>query len=257
MQLEDMENELQEEEKTFDLLEILALVRGKLIWIIAFAMLGAVLAYGYSSFLITPKYSAKAVLYVNNQKTISSQSQITTSALSATARLVPTYQAIIKTKTAMRRVIDEQGIEGYTPEQLLRMVSTRVSDEDTGVFEIWVTGEDQYYVAEIANAVATVSTSEISKYVEGTTASIFDSARIPVSKSYPSNRRNAFFGGLVGAILCAAFIILRGLMDLRIKRTEDFSRVMNAPVIGVIPNMANANEGHGYALRKNGATGGN
>ncbi|MCH5188166.1 MAG: hypothetical protein J1F63_07155 [Oscillospiraceae bacterium] len=257
MQPEDMENELQEEEGAFDLLEIFELIRGKIIWIVAFAMLGAVLAYGYSSFLITPKYSAKAVLYVNNEKTISSQSQITTTALSATARLVPTYQAIIRTKTAMRRVINEQGIEGYSPEQLLSMVSTKASDEETGVFEIWVTGEDQYYVAEIANAVAAVSTSEISKYVEGTTASIFDSARIPISKSYPSNRRNAIVGGIIGAALYVVFIVLRGLMDLRIKRAEDFSRVMNAPVIGVIPNMAIHNEGHGYALRKNGATGEN
>ncbi len=244
--MQSEEQEIQEkEEKTVDLFELFEVVRGKLLWIAAFAMLGAAIGYAVSSFLMTPLYSATAVLYVNNQKTVSYQNEINTSALNASARLVPTYEAIAKTKTAMRRAIEEKGIKGYTPDELLSMVSTG-SSEQTGVFTITVEGEDQFYVADIANAVAEVSTLEISKYVEGTTASIIDSARVPEQKSYPSDRRNTLIGGLVGAFICGVYVVVRSFVDVRIKKSEDFSKVLSAPILGVIPNMAETHGGHGY-----------
>ncbi len=251
MQLEEQEIQ-EQEEKTLDLLELFEIVRGKILWIAAFALLGAAIAYAVSSFLITPLYSATAVLYVNNQKSVSYQNEINTSALNASARLVPTYEAIVKTKTAMRRAIDEKGIVGYTPAELLSMVSTG-SNEETGVFTITVKGRDQFYVAEIVNAVAEVSTLEISKYVEGTTASIIDYARVPEQKSYPSDRRNTLFGGLIGALLCGAYVVIRSFADVRIKKSEDFSKVLSAPILGVIPNMASVHSGHGYGYGSRGS----
>lgn len=251
MQFEEAENEQrEEEEKSLDLLEIFELIRGKILWIVAFAMLGATLAYAFSSFFITPLYSSSAILYVNNQKTMSYQNEISTNALTVTARLVPTYQAIIATRTAMRRAIDEFNIEGYTPDELLAMLSTD-SGEDTGVFSITVTGKDQYRVAEIATAIAEVSTSEISRYVEGTTASIIDAPRVPENKSYPSNKRNTLIGAALGGLLCAAYIVAKSFLDVRIKRTEDFSKFLNAPVLGVIPNMASAHASNGRDRRAN------
>lgn len=234
-----------------DLLSLFYLVRDKIIWIIAFALLGGVLMYAYSSFFITPLYSATAIVYVSNSKTVAYAETITNNEISMSKKLVPTYQAIVSTKAAMKRVIEEMGIEGYTPAELVSMVSTGAT-EDTGMLKITVTGEDQFYVADIANAVAEVGTLEISKYVEGSTVSVIDRAVMPQSKTYPSNSRNAMLGAVAGAFLCAAVIVLRYLMTSVIKKSEELSSILNAPVLGIIPNMVAEDEGGAYSAKNTG-----
>ncbi len=236
MQLEG--NTVTREEESIDFLELFNIIKGKLIWIAAFAMLGAVIAYAYSSFFITPLYSATSVVYVNNKKNTLYVESISASEIAASKRLVPTYQAIVCTKTAMRRAIEEHEIEGYTPAQLLSMVSTS-SDEDTGVFRITVTGANQYDVAGIANAVAEIGSLEIAKYVEGATVNIIDHAVIPQNKSYPSNRKNTLIGFLAGMLLSAAAVVIYAMLDVRLKKSDDFSKAMGAPVLGVIPERKN------------------
>ncbi len=222
---------------TIDIVALLCLIRDKLLWIIAFALIGGIFAYTFSRFFITPLYKATAVVYVNNPKTSAFSDTITNSEITMSTKLVPTYQTIVSTKTAMKRVIAERGIEGYTPAELLSMLSTSSTD-DTGMFSITVTGKDRFYVADIANAVAEVGTLEISKYVEGSTSSVIDYAVVPKGKSYPSNTRNAVMGAIVGAVLCAAFVIIRDLMDTRLKKPEDLSLALGAPILGLIPDLA-------------------
>ncbi|MGN1097671.1 MAG: YveK family protein [Clostridia bacterium] len=236
MNFEEKEPLLEEEADSIDILEIVNLLKDKIAWIAAFALLGAVIAYAYSCFFITPMYTASVVMYVNNRKTNAYVESVSTNDITASSQLVPTYQAIVSTKTAMKRAIDEGGIVGYTPEQLLSMISTQTV-EDTGIFQITVRGKNQYDVADIANAVAQSGTKEITKYIEGTTVSIIDYAITPEHKSSPSNKRNAMMGFLIGAILCIAAIIGFNMFDTRIKKTEDFAKELKAPVLGVIPNI--------------------
>ena len=237
MNLEEMDVELEEEEElSIDLVEIINALRSKLSWIVAAALFGAVIAYGISAFLIAPTYTAQVTMYVNNRKTNSYAETITRSQLNTSSELVPTYQAIIKTKSAMERAINDGGISGYTPEDLLGMVSTQLI-EDTGIFAITVTGKEQFDVAEIANAIAQSGTAEISRYIEGTTATIIDYAKDPMQKSAPSNRRNALIGFLMGGILSSAIVLLVFFLDTRLKKSEDFVKAMNAPVLGMIQTM--------------------
>ena len=238
MNLEERDIGLEEErEVTLDLMEIIGALRNKIIWVLAFALFGAAVAYGISCFLFEPTYTAQVIMYVNNRRTNTYADAVSQSDLNASKELVPTYQAIVSTKSAMKRAINEGGISGYTPEQLMNMVSTQLV-EDTGIFAITVRCKDQYKVADIANAIAQSGTAEISKYIEGTTATIIDRAVVPSGQSSPNNRKNAVLGFLFGAVLCSAVVLAIYFLDTRIKKTEDFAKVMNAPVLGIIQSMS-------------------
>ncbi len=238
MNLEEKDVELEEEEEevSIDLLEIFSALRSKLAWIVAASLFGAVLAYGISSFLITPLYQAQVILYVNNRKSNTYAESISRSQITTSAELVPTYQEFVNIKPVMQRAIDEGGLTGYTPEELLDMVSTQLI-EDTGIFAITVTGAEQFDVAEIANAVAQSSTSEITEHIEGATTTIIDYAVDPMRKSYPSNKRNALIGFLAGFVLSSAVVLAIYFLDTRIKKTEDFVKAMDAPVLGMIQSI--------------------
>ena len=238
MNLEEKDIELEEEEEevSIDLLEIIGALRSKLAWIVAASLFGAVLAYGISCFLITPLYQAQVIMYVNNRKSNTYAESISRTQITTAAELVPTYQEFVNIKPVMQRAIDEGGLTGYTPEDLLKMVSTQLI-EDTGIFAITVTGAEQFDVAEIANAVARSSTSEITEHIEGATTTIIDYAVDPMQKSYPSNKRNALIGFLAGFVLSSAVVLAIYFLDTRIKKTEDFVKAMDAPVLGMIQSI--------------------
>lgn len=237
MNLEEKDIELEEEEEvSIDLLEIIGALKSKAAWIVAAALFGAVLAYGISSFLIQPLYQAQVILYVNNRKSSTYAESISRTQITTSAELVPTYQQFVNIKPVMQRAIDEGGLTGYTPEDLLDMVSTQLI-EDTGIFAITVTGEEQFDVAEIANAVAQSSTAEITEHIEGATTTIIDYAVDPMEKSYPSNKRNALIGFLAGFVISSGVVLAIYFLDTRLKKTEDFAKAMDAPVLGMIQSM--------------------
>lgn len=228
-----------EEESFIDLMELFNLVKGKIAWILVFSLIGAVVAYAYSSFMITPIYSSTAVVYVNNRKSTAYIDSVSQRSLTVSARLVPTYQYIIRTKTAMQRAIDSGEIEGYTAEQLMGMLST-TTDEETGVFYITVFGHDRYALADIANAIAMYSTLEIGTYIEGTDISVIEDAVTPEQPAYPNSAKNAAIGFVLGAVLSALVVILMEYLKSGLKKTEDFAKALNAPVLGIIPGISEA-----------------
>lgn len=237
MNLEEKDTGFENDDETsVDLMEIIWALRSRIVWILAVALFGAAVAYGISCFLIEPTYTAQVIMYVNNRSSNAYAEAVNQADLNASKELVPTYQAIVSTKSAMKRAIAEKGISGYTPEQLMGMVSTQLV-EDTGIFAITVKCKDQYKVADIANAVAESGTSEISKYIEGTTATIIDRAVTPVGQSSPNNRRNALLGFLLGTLLSSGVVLAIHFLDTRLKKVDDFAKVMDSPVLGTIQNM--------------------
>ncbi len=254
MNPEEKDIELEEEGSTsIDLMEIFAALRSKLAWILAAALFCGAVAYAVSCFLIRPMYAAQAIMVVNNKNSNAYAESINQNQINTIVKLVPTYQAIVSTKSAMKRAIDEGGIAGYTPEELLDMVSTQLV-EDTGIFAITVRGPEQYDVADIANAVAQSGTSEIAKYIEGATATVVDRAIVPMRQSSPNNKRNALIGFLIGGVLSSAVVLAIYFMDTRLKKAEDFAKVMDAPVLGVVQSMKGFGETAGEdGANKNGA----
>ena len=54
-------------------------------------------------------------------------------------------------------------------------------------------------------------------------------------KVSPSTSKNAILGGLLGLLISTALVVLISLFDRTIKTDEDIARVLNLPVLGVIP----------------------
>lgn len=231
--------------------ELFKLFKDKIAWILVFAFLGAAIAYAFSSFIITPVYRATATVYVNNRKTTAYIESVSQNALTVSALLVPTYQYIIQTKTAMQKAIDGGNIEGYSAEDLVKMLSTS-ADEETGVFYITVSGKNRYDLADIANAIADYSTLEIGKYIEGTDVSVVDDAVTPEYPSSPNTTKNTAVGFVAGMLLAALAVWIIDGFGLDLKKSEDFANALNAPVLGEIPFAVTAENENIREVRSNG-----
>lgn len=220
------------------------------IWLIVIsAVVLAVAVYIYSSNFITPRYQAKVTLYVNNS--VSESSEISSSDLATAQRLVDTYVAILQQYSVMEKVsdrVEEETGKRLRPESLMNSMTAEAINE-TEVFTITVTHTNAAMAMTIANAIADVAPGVIESIVVGSSAKIVDYARMPSAPYTPNNIRNAILGGIIGAMLAVAYVVIWVLSDVRINGEEDLAVISNAPILGLIPNF-DLDEKSGYSYQR-------
>lgn len=213
------------------------------LFVIAAVVIGAG-AYAYTHFFITNLYTTSTTIYVNNFKEDTKQDSVSSSNLSASARLVSTYINIVKSNRVMEKASEQLNGE-YSPGAIAGMVSAKQVDE-TEIFAIYVTGPVPEETAKIANVLAEVVPAEIGALIEGSSARVIDYAKIPVYRSYPSYRRNTVIGAAVGIVIVLIYLTLRFIFDVRIKSDEELSAMFGLPVLGQIPEFSSTSKGSGY-----------
>ena len=222
-------------------------------WLIALVMLiGGVIAFCVTRFLITPKYNASAMIYVNNSSVSlgNTKVSITSGDLSAQEGLIDTYSVILKSRNTLETVI-EKGELPYSYEQLRSNISAG-SVNSTGILEVKVTDEDPYLAAKITNIIVDILPDRITTIVEGSSVEVVDRAVVKLSPISPNVMKNTLIGLLAGLLFSAAAIILRVLTDTTI-RNEDYlmENFPDIPILAVVPDL-NDSASSGYYAYKHG-----
>ncbi|WP_290513762.1 Wzz/FepE/Etk N-terminal domain-containing protein, partial [Aeromicrobium sp.] len=132
-----------------DLIEYVNVLRRRWVSILALAILGAAVGYGWSS-TITPTYQASSQVFVsvNSGDTVNDLVQGST----FTQNLVQSYAQLVATPAVLAPVIDDLSLE-TTPKKLAKSVQAN-TPLNTVIVEISVTDSTPSRAAEIANAIA-------------------------------------------------------------------------------------------------------
>lgn len=215
-------------------------------WAIALAALicgGA--AFSAASFVITPKYEAEALLYVNNSSfSVGNTSfSISNSELSAAQSLVDTYIIILNSRTTLNTVIKEAELD-YSYAELKEMLHAEAVN-GTEVFSVKVTSEDPAEAEKIANTITNVLPETISEVVDGSDVRIVDYAVIPTKKASPNVTVYTLIGLLIGFALMCIVITVHEMTDTLIHNEDYLLETYNLPVLAVVPDLVN-NKGSGY-----------
>ncbi len=210
------------------------------LWLIILAgIVSAAIAMTYTVFMITPKYSASIMLYVNN-KSVSvggTSIKLESSDLVVARNLIQTYITILKNRTTLTQLIEETGID-YTYYELMGMISAYAIDE-TEVFRITVTATDPYDAAEIANGIGDVLPLRVSEIVDGSSVRIVDKAVVSHNKISPNVTKNTTFGFVFGAFAVAAILIVVSIIDDTIHDEDDIILLYDIPILSKIPELLN------------------
>lgn len=207
-------------------------------WIIILcAVIVAASVYGYIANFVTPLYRAEVTMYVNNNgNSAGNTGNVTSSNLAVAMQLVNTYVNIIQSDMVLEKVIEDAGL-ALTPAQVRGMLSAQAVNE-TEMFAVRVTSPNPQMSADIANSIADISPSEISKIIEGSSAKVIDYAKVPQLPISPGYLMKSALGGVVGAVMAAAFFIVRRLMDTHVKNEEELEKICSIPVLGTIPDFS-------------------
>ena len=206
----------------------------------------AVIAFAVTFFLITPKYEASAMFYVNNSsinRGETSQS-ISSGDLSTSRNLVDSYIVILNTRETLTEVIEYAGVD-RSYKEVKKMIKAEAVNE-TEIFQVSVTSPDPQEAEKIASAIGSILPGRIGTIIDGTSAKVMDAAAVPTSPSSPSYPKNVVIGAALGFVLIVVFLALREIFDVTIRSEEDVMQCCKHPILAAVPDMATPSKGGSY-----------
>lgn len=225
-------------EQEIDLIELFNNIKKHTLLIIIFGLLAGGIAYGISSFVLTPKYDSNATMIISNSTNVDSQNpqqaNVELGQIQANKALISTYSEIVKSRGIADKVINNLVLNMDFAE-----FSDKVSIEsvkDTQIISVKVVDTIPERAQDIANETANIFKDSIGDIMKVDNVQILDGATLPERPSSPNIKKNTAIGVVLGLILGVMIAIFKEIADTTIKTQEDINQYFDIPVIGIIPD---------------------
>lgn len=219
-----------EEVLEIDLIELAFVLLDKLHYIVLFFLAGALVLNAYAYFFIHPTYQSTASLYVVSA---SGGSVVDLTDLNIGNTLKSDYEELIMSYPVLDRVSEKLNL-GYSTGKMHSMI-TITNPNNTRILKLTATAESPELAMDIANTLAEVAVEYLPDTMSTDAPNIAQRARLASGKSGPSLTRYTLMGGLLGAVICSAIIILLYMLDDTIRTAEDMEKYFGAPPLATIP----------------------
>ena len=221
-----------------DLKEIFNMFWSRKTYIIIITLIFIIIGSLYSYLYVTPRYKAYTTLVLatsSTEDTETTTESITTTDISLNNNLVATYSELIKSKTVLRQVISNLGIN--KSEDTLKNNVSVSAVKSTQLIQINVTDSDPYQAKIIANEVAKVFINEVTaKFYGMNNVHIVDEAE---EESLPYNinhTKDIMMFSFIGLVIACIYVLIANMLDTTVKNKEDVERKLGLTVLEMIPN---------------------
>lgn len=240
------------EETEIDLMVLFKALKKHIALIIIVALIFGAASYFGTLMFVRPTYRTSFRVYVNNsQQSGEEKTYISSSDVSASRSLAGTYGEIIKGRSVLTQAADSIGLDGsYSELSKMVEISTSTTSE---IITVYVTARSKETALEYAQSIAEVAERQIASIVDGSSMRVIDEAYLPGSRYAPSYSKNAVIGAILGGILICGIIVIKELMDDRVKAEDSLEESFGIVVLGSVPNYWTAmksGDKYGYYGRK-------
>ena len=215
-----------------DVLALLHKLWTKKLLILFTAFYFAAFSFLGTYFFIQPTYTSTTRIYVVNQAT--DNKNLSAEALQAGTFLTKDYKEIITSNDVLSEVIKDEKLN-MTEAELAKMISVDIPT-DTRLISISVkakTGQDAQVLANKVREVASKKIKNVTKVDDVTT---LGEAKLPSSPSSPNIKRNVLLGAILGGFVAIVAVLVREVLDDRIRRPEDVEDVLEMTLLGIVPD---------------------
>ncbi|MGQ7462315.1 YveK family protein [Streptococcus suis] len=213
-----------------DVLSLLKTLWRKKFLIIITALMGAGIAFVYSSFLVIPQFDSTTRIYVVSQN-VEAGAGLTNQELQAGSYLVKDYKEIILSQDVLSRVKTELNLT----EEISKKISVSIP-VDTRIVSITVRDADPNEAARIANSLRAIAAQKIIEVTKVSDVTTLEEAVPAEEPSTPRTTRNIAIGILAGGLLAVGLVLVFEVLDDRVKRPQDIEEVMGMTLLGVVPD---------------------
>lgn len=232
---------------------IFALIRKWKLLVVAL-IIGGLLGYFYTANFTTLTYTSNVEFLayaVDSQQELSDASSSTATSSEATRtsntskmnyamKMLDTYIEIMNTNEFDNKVAEDlnKRINANYSASTIRDSMTIEPVSDTAMFKVFITTTNADLSYEIARQLETSVPDMMKNTNNGLVlASVQDKAIKAASAGSLGYPKKIAIGAAAGLVLAAAYVILRNLLDVRVKTEEELTEKYNIPVLGSIPNF--------------------
>ena len=226
-----MNQEIQDDEVTIDLMELFSALWAKKTIIILSAVFMALVAFVGTKMFVTPKYMSVTKLYVMAKNDDSSASA-TYSELQS-GMLTKDYMELVKSRPVLEKAISKLKLD-MEPEELAEMITTE-TPTDTRIMSISVTDDDPKEAKQIADTLRKAVSVQITEIMNADSVNTVEEGNLPTSPSSPNVKKNMMLGALLGLVISMGFVVLIFILDDTVKTPDDVEKYLGLNVLTSIP----------------------
>lgn len=228
-----MNEEKNDEEVEIDLGELFRVILQNIWVILLTGLVGALIAFCVSRYLITPVYSSTARMLVLTKQTTESN----LSDVQMGTQLSKEYVELIQCPPVLEETISELKLD-LTDKELLDKITVNNTD-NTRILEITVEDTDPKMAEKIVNKLSEVGASYISQVMEVSPPTIFSQGEVPEEQTSPRVGRNTAIGGILGLLLAIVIVTVSSITNDAIQTEDDVEKYLNLTVLASVPDRAN------------------
>ena len=218
-----MNQEIQDDEVTIDLMELFSALWAKKTIIILSAVFMALVAFVGTKMFVTPKYTSVTKLFVMAKNDDTSASATYTD-LQTGSMLTKDYMELVKSRPVLEKTISKLKLD-VTPEELAGMITTE-TPTDTRIMSISVTDDDPKEAKQIADTLRKAVSVQITEIMSADSVNTVEEGNLPTSPSSPNVKKNMMLGALLGLVISMGFIVLISILDDTVKTPDDVEKYL-------------------------------
>ncbi|WP_088188389.1 Wzz/FepE/Etk N-terminal domain-containing protein [Desulfosporosinus sp. FKA] len=224
-------------EDEIELRQYWEILRKRWLIVVILPLIAALVSGVVSFFVIRPVYEAATTMIVGQKASDEGKAadqMLDYNVILADQQLAKTYASIAQSRTVEQNVINDLNLP-LTVEQLDKMVSIKPVNT-TEILEIQIDNTDPKLAASIANTMASEFSQAVINIKKVDSVSIVDKAVTPDKPVKPNKKLNILIAFVVGLMAAVGLAFLLEYMDNSVKTSEDLEKLLDIPVLGVIPN---------------------
>lgn len=192
-------------------------------------ILVAAIMFCYSKFMLTPQYQSTSELYV-----LSSSTSITSLAdIQVGTYMTRDYVVVVTGRPVLEQVI--KNLDLNMSYKALRGKIRVNNPDDTRIIQITITDADPNRAKLIADEMAEVSSVFMAEKMDQDAPSIISYGYADGGAVSPNVSRNTILGGIIGAVVAIAIVLISHLLNDTIIAPEDAERKLGLNVLGTLP----------------------
>lgn len=213
------------------LLELLQLIQKHLKLVVITPLVCAFLAAVVSFGFLPDTYTATTSMYVLT-KGENTPGSVSNSDLAASQMITNDVASLIKSDRVLKDTATALNMNSLVDYDIAVK-----SETTTRVLSVSVEGEDAQSTAIIANGLAKNVSSVAQEVMSVQSINVIDEAATPEQPSGPNRPMYVLVAFLAGLFLAVAIVVLRDMMNTKVRGADDVEELLNVPVIGRIPTM--------------------
>lgn len=222
-----------QEEMTLDLTELFGILR-KRIWLIisitfATTLISAILSF----FVLSPIYEAKISIIIGRSEAAEASMKTDYNDVMMFQKLSKTYAEIAKSNVVAEKTINDLGLNVNTVDYLKGLTVT--PQPDTQIIVLRYQSKDAIEAAKIINKHASNFIQESKRFYPDGNIQIIDVAKVPESPVKPKPMLNIAIAFVLGVMISFGLVFVLEYMDTTVKSEEEIEKLLDLPVIGIIP----------------------